>query len=92
VADLKTRPERYESLRRRAQAKPNEPLIVTEFLKPGLEEFGGMLPPSLAKPLLAWAESRKLLDRARLGLQIRTSSIFGFLQLWLLALISFKVS
>ena len=37
-------------------AKPGEPFTVTEFLKPGIEEMCSILPPSLAKRILAVAE------------------------------------
>ena len=34
--------------------KSGETFTVTEFLKPGVEEFCSILPPALARPFLAW--------------------------------------
>src|SRR5690606_15397402 len=39
VAQAKLRPERMARVRAEVRARPGEPLVVTEFLKPGLEEF-----------------------------------------------------
>ncbi len=44
VADLKTRPERFAKVRAEIRARPDEPVRVREFLKPGLDEIGAVLP------------------------------------------------
>ncbi|HEU4352076.1 MAG TPA: indolepyruvate oxidoreductase subunit beta family protein [Burkholderiales bacterium] len=79
VADLKTRASRFERVRREAGAKPGEPVVVIDYLKPGIEEFASVLPHSLGKKLVAWAERRGKLDAYNIGMHIRTSGIFGFL-------------
>ncbi len=85
VADLKTRPDRYQRLRDEAGAKADEPVHVTEFLKPGVEEVASLLTPGLGAALLGWADRRGLTHRLHVSRRIRTDTIFGFLQLWLLA-------
>ena len=44
VADLKTRADRAQRVRAEVGAKPDEPVQVTEFLKPGVEEVASLLP------------------------------------------------
>ncbi len=79
VADLKTRASRFERVRREVGAKSDEPVIVIDYLKPGLEEFASLLPNSLGKRLVFWAERRGKLDAYNIGMHIRTSSVLGFL-------------
>jgi len=79
VADLKTRPERFARVRREAGAKHGEPVRIVDYLKPGIEEFGSLLPPGLGGRLIAWAEQRGALDRYSIGLHVKTSSVLGYL-------------
>jgi indolepyruvate ferredoxin oxidoreductase beta subunit len=79
VADLKTRASRFERVRKEVGAKDGEPVVVIDFLKPGVEEFASLLPHSLGKKLIAWAESRGKLDAYNVGMHIRTSGVFGYL-------------
>ncbi|HET9349969.1 MAG TPA: DUF6537 domain-containing protein [Burkholderiales bacterium] len=79
VADLKTRASRFERVRKEAGAKPGEPVVVIDYLKPGVEEFASVLPHSLGRKLVAWAERRGKLDAYNIGMHIRTSGLFGFL-------------
>lgn len=83
VADLKTRRSRFERVRTEIAAKPEEPVRIIEYFKPGLEEFCSFLPPAIARRLLAWAERRGKLDSFNVGLHIRTSHVWGFTLLWL---------
>src|SRR3954471_5286540 len=53
VAQAKPSRERFERVRAEVRAKPNEPLQITEHFKPGNEEIAAMLPPALARWLLA---------------------------------------
>jgi indolepyruvate ferredoxin oxidoreductase beta subunit len=66
-------------------AEPDEPVAVTEFLKPGLDEFCSVLPRPLAAALRRLAERRGIADRLSIGLQVRTTSVGGFLSLWLVS-------
>jgi indolepyruvate ferredoxin oxidoreductase beta subunit len=79
VADLKTRASRFERVRREVGAKEGEPVVVIDFLKPGVEEFASVLPHALGKKLISWAERRGKLDAYNVGMHIKTSSLPGYL-------------
>jgi len=81
VADLKTRARRFERIRREVRAKPDEPLHIVDYLKPGPEEFSALLPGFLARPILALAGRANRRDRWHFGMHVRTSSLPGFLML-----------
>lgn len=85
VAQIKTRAARLDGVRRGAGAKGGQPVIVTEFLKPGLDELCSILPPALGRRVTAWAERTGRRDALNLGLHIRTSTVFGFLLLRVMA-------
>jgi len=85
VAELKTRASRLTRLRHEAGAKPGQPLLVFDYLKPSLLEFADILPPRLAEKLRRRAAARK--RPLALSLQLQTSSVSGFLMLRLLALL-----
>jgi indolepyruvate ferredoxin oxidoreductase beta subunit len=84
VADLKTRAERSARVRAEVKAKPGEPVVTTEFLKPGLEEMTAMLPPSIGRRLMQAAIRRNWQDRFNVGVYLKTSNISGFLLLWIM--------
>jgi indolepyruvate ferredoxin oxidoreductase beta subunit len=79
VADLKTRKSRFERVRKEVGAKEGEPVVVIDYLKPGVEEFASVLPHFLGRRLVAWAEARGKLDAYNVGMHIRTSGLFGWL-------------
>jgi len=79
VADLKTRKSRFERVRKEVGAKADEPVVVIDFLKPGVEEFASVMPHFLGKGLIGWAERRGKLDAYNVGMHIRTSGFFGWL-------------
>ena len=78
VADLKTRASRFERVRREVGAKPGEPVVVIDYLKPGIEEFASVLPHYFGARLISWAERRGKLDAYNVGMHIRTSGLFGY--------------
>lgn len=78
VADLKTRFARFTRLREEVGAKADEPVVVVEFLKPGLEEFCAVLPPALARRIMAYARTRGIENRFNIGMHVKTSTVFGF--------------
>jgi indolepyruvate ferredoxin oxidoreductase, beta subunit len=78
VADLKTRASRFERVRKEVGAKSGEPVVVIDYLKPGIEEFASVLPAFLGKKLVSWAERRGKLDAYNVGMHIKTSSLPGF--------------
>jgi indolepyruvate ferredoxin oxidoreductase beta subunit len=79
VADLKTRASRFARVRREVGAGEGEPVVVIDYLKPGVEELASLLPPSLGRALLAWAERRGKLDAYNVGMHVKTSGVFGYL-------------
>ncbi len=85
VADLKSRKSRFERVRKEVQAKPGEPVHIIEYLKPGVEEVAAVLPTRLSKWLTGWAARKGLTDKLNVGMYVKTTSVFGFLQLRTLA-------
>lgn len=77
VAQLKTRLERLQRVRREVGAKPGEPLRITEYLKPGIDEIASLLPPRPAALLLRLVEGKSW----HRGLHLRTDTLRGFLML-----------
>lgn len=84
VADLKTRPERFERVRKEAQAGADEIVHVTEHFKPGVEEVASVLPYAWGQRLLAWAMKHKK-DKLHVGMHIRSTSLWGYLVLRFMA-------
>ena len=84
VADLKTRPARFARIRSEQGAPAGVPLIVTDYLKPDLDEIYGILPAAIGRPVARWAERRWPRGRPSLGQHVRTTSVLGFLRVWLL--------
>jgi indolepyruvate ferredoxin oxidoreductase beta subunit len=85
VAQAKIDPARFARIAGELKVKPGEPFTVAEFLKPGIEETCSLLPPRLAEPILATAARRGWLGRVYWGMEIKTTSISGYLRFWLLA-------
>ncbi|MDP1646715.1 MAG: indolepyruvate oxidoreductase subunit beta family protein [Rubrivivax sp.] len=85
VADLKTRRARYTQLHAEVAARPGELVRVTEMLKPGVEEVAAILPRRLGQALMRTAARRGWIGRAHVGLQLRSTSAWGFALLRLLA-------
>ena len=85
VADLKTRRSRIERVRSEVRAAPGQPVVITEFLKPGVDEWCSVLPGWLARAILRAADRGGWRRRLNVGLHVRTSSVGGYLLLWTLA-------
>ena len=83
VADLKTRASRFERIR--ASQRTDAEIVVTDFLKPDLDEIWGVLPDRLVRPFARWAERRWPHGRPTLGQHVRTTTVSGYLRVWLLA-------
>ncbi len=86
VADLKTRPERWNRVRREVSAGAGEVVGTEEFFHPRLPEVLGLLPLGLAR----WIQSRPglagwLAPRLDKGRRIRAFSLRGHLQLRVVA-------
>jgi indolepyruvate ferredoxin oxidoreductase beta subunit len=78
VAQIKTRMARVERVRAGGGGKAEQPVVITEFLKPGLDEFCSIMPPFIGGPLTRWAERTGRRDTFNVGLHIRTNTILGF--------------
>ena len=85
VAQAKTAPDRMARIRSEVRARPHEPLEITEHFKPGIEEIAAVLPPGLARRLIGWAERTGRLGKVYFSMHVRTTTIFGFARLRLLA-------
>jgi indolepyruvate ferredoxin oxidoreductase, alpha subunit len=85
VAQAKIDPARFARITAQMGIKPDQPFAVTEFLKPGVEEFCSILPPWLARRVLALAERHAKFAAAHWGMEINTASISGFLRFYILA-------
>ena len=89
VADLKTRAEREDRVRLEAGATPGQKVVITEFLKPGLEQALDLLPPFLAKGLEGLVRGVKDKNKLHVGLKVPTTKIWGFVLLRLLSTLRF---
>ena len=85
VAQAKVDPARMSRVIAQMGVKPEQPYSVTEFLKPGVDEFCSILPPWLARRVLAFAERHAGFARAHWGMELNTTSIFGYLRFVTLA-------
>ncbi len=85
VAQQKSHRDRFERVRAEVRAKSDEPVIIVEYFKPGIEEFCSVLPSWLARPILndAHCQGRNY----NIGMHLRSNTIWGFLQLYLLTLL-----
>lgn len=82
VADLKTRHDRIERVRREVDARDGQPVLLTEYLKPGLDEICSMLPPRLSQWLHGRLKHRS--NKLSKGLYVRTDTVTGFAMLCLM--------
>jgi indolepyruvate ferredoxin oxidoreductase beta subunit len=85
VAEAKIAPARLARIAREELGVTNEPFSVHDFLKPGIEELTQLLPPVVARPILHIAEKKGWLGRVYFGMQIQTTSVFGYLRFLALA-------
>lgn len=86
VADLKIRDSRFQRVRNEVHANDSQLLDINEFMHPRIEEICETLPKNLGTWLMRphWLHKtvRKFTQKGR---TITTSSLGGFLQLYLLA-------
>jgi len=85
VADLKTRPERFDTIRAEVQLEPGQILQVTEYLKPRAEEIAAVLPASLGRRIMRRVDAGKGLPFLGKGIYLRSTSVSGFYLLRLIA-------
>ncbi|MGE0626694.1 MAG: indolepyruvate oxidoreductase subunit beta family protein [Hyphomicrobiaceae bacterium] len=85
VAQLKADAGRFARIRGELGAAGDEPFEVRDFFKPGVNEIADILPPAMARRLLARAGRGKWPAGRHVGMQVRTTTVSGYLQVWLLA-------
>lgn len=86
VADLKTRSSRFERFRREVRARDDQLVYVSEFMHPRVEEICDTLPAGLGRYMLSSKTWRGIIGRfCRKGRQIGTTTISGFLLLYMMA-------
>jgi len=89
VADLKTRRSRFDRIRQESGAAPGTVMVVTDYFKPDLDELYGILPVGVAGPIARWAERRWPHGRPTPGQHVKTTTILGFLRVWVLGRLRF---
>ena len=86
VADLKTRPTRFERVRQESRTNGTQLLQINEFLYPRLEEITDILPSGIGRWILKTNWTTRLIARfTQRGRIVETTSLRGFLQLYLIA-------
>jgi len=85
VAEAKIAPERIARIVAQMGATKRGPITVVEFLKPGIAEMCSVLPPFIARPIVAMAERQGWIDKPHWGMEIKTTSVSGYLRFRLLA-------
>jgi indolepyruvate ferredoxin oxidoreductase beta subunit len=86
VAELKIRPGRFARVREEAQVAPDQILEIAEFFHPRVQEIADTLPASVGRWLLRTGWARRIAERLlRKGKIVKTTSVSGFLLLYVLA-------
>jgi indolepyruvate ferredoxin oxidoreductase beta subunit len=86
VADLKIRASRFARVRAEVQIEDGQILEIAEFFHPRTQEIADTLPAGLGRWLIRTSWPRGVLDRlTRKGKTVKTTSISGFLLLYLLS-------
>jgi len=84
VADLKTRGSRFERVRAEVNADDTDIVTMTEYLHPRVEELAGLMPMKFE----SFANGKlfgKLVSPFSGGKRLRTDSLWGFLQLYVVS-------
>ncbi len=76
VAQLKVRPQREAEIRSEVQASPSQPLRITEYFHPRVEEIAAILPRKLGGALLNSNFMKKALGRLLGPRKLRTDTLF----------------
>ena len=82
VADLKTRRYRHERIREHVAAAPGQPVYVSEYFHPRVEEVCDTLPAPIAEYVLRSTGLKRVMGAFfSKGRNVRTTKIGGFLML-----------
>jgi indolepyruvate ferredoxin oxidoreductase beta subunit len=84
VAEAKIDPKRFRRIEGEIGAN-DQPYVITEFLKPGIEELCQVLPPRLARAIVAYSEKRGWLGKIYFGMELKTTTVWGYSRFWALA-------
>jgi indolepyruvate ferredoxin oxidoreductase beta subunit len=86
VADLKTRRARFERVRQDSRAQSAQLVQINEFIYPRVQEIADMMPVRVGRWLLTSRSARRTAERLLgHGRVVQTTSMSGFLQLYLVA-------
>src|SRR5262249_20204767 len=85
VADLKTRASRFERVRTEVLARAEQIVDTTEFMHPRVAEICATLPAKLGLAVENSALLARIVRLFERGRRVRTTSIRGFVPLYLLA-------
>ena len=83
VAEAKISPARFRRIESEIGAK-GQPYVVTEFLKPGIEELAQVMPRPLGQAIVSYAEKRGWLGKVYFGMELKTTTVWGYLRFWAL--------
>ena len=84
VAEAKIDPKRLRRIEGEIGAR-DQPYVITEFLKPGIEELCQVLPTRLARAIVGFSEKRGWLGKIYFGMELKTTTVWGYLRFWSLA-------
>ena len=88
VAELKIRPSRFARVRDEVRIAGDQILEIAEFMHPRTQEIADTLPAPIGRFIQRTGWARGVIDRmTRKGRVVRTSSLHGFLLLYLVALL-----
>lgn len=85
VAQIKSDPKRLAHIRGDMAATGDEPFEVQDFFKPGLAELADVMPPWLARPLLALGRRSARLRNFHVGMRLKTTTVTGYARILMLA-------
>ncbi|MGE3989866.1 indolepyruvate oxidoreductase subunit beta family protein [Pseudorhodoplanes sp.] len=86
VAELKIRSSRFERVRNEVKVKEGQLLDIVEYMHPRTQEIAETLPAGLGRFILKTSWVRGIVDVfTRKGRKVKTSSIRGFLLLYMVA-------
>jgi indolepyruvate ferredoxin oxidoreductase beta subunit len=86
VAALKTSRARFARVRREIGARDGDVVKVYDILRPGAAEIAGLLPPWLARRVMAWDQRPRAKGKPwSLPMQLRSDGVIGLVAMRLLA-------
>lgn len=90
VADLKTRTNRFDRIRKEILANDNEIVYTTEFMHPRADEVLGTLPAAIGRFFERHPRLHRMLDRiVSRPRRVRTGNVFWFLTLYMVGAAKF---